>query len=87
MAEVLQKLGDMAAVVLFNAPPLMVATDASVLASRVDGTLLIVKANVSKRDQVKAARSQLEKVKANLIGAVLSNAPVDNSLKQYYERR
>jgi non-specific protein-tyrosine kinase len=87
MGEVLQQLAGLAEIVLFNAPPLMVATDASVLAAKVDGTLLIVKANVSKRDQVKAARSQLDKVRANLIGAVLSNAAVDNSLKHYYQHR
>jgi non-specific protein-tyrosine kinase len=86
MADVLQKLSELGAMVIFNAPPLMVATDAAIMASKVDGTLLIVKANVSKRDQVTAAKSQLSKVRANLIVAVLSTAAVDNSsLKQYYE--
>jgi non-specific protein-tyrosine kinase len=87
MADVLDRLAGMARIVLFNAPPLMVVTDASLLASKVDGTLLIVKANVSKRDHVKAATSRLEKVNARLIGAVLSNAPLDSASKQYYEGR
>jgi len=84
MTDVLNRLTELAKVVLFNAPPLMMVTDAALLASKVDGTLLIVKANVSKRDHVKAAKSRLEKVNANLIGAILSNAPVDASLKSYY---
>lgn len=87
MNDVLKRLTELAKIVLFNAPPLMVVTDASLLASKMDGTLLIVKANVTKRDHVKAAKSRLEKVKANLIGAVLSNAQVDASLKHYYEGR
>ena len=87
MTDVLNRLKELANLVLFNAPPLMMATDATLLASKVDGTLLIVKANVTKRDHIKAAKDRLEKVKVNLIGAVLSNAPVDASLKQYYERK
>jgi non-specific protein-tyrosine kinase len=85
MTEVLNRLAELADMVFFSAPPLMTVTDASLLASKVDGTLLVVKANISKRDHIKGAKSRLEKVKANLIGAVLSNAPVDSSLKEYYE--
>ena len=83
-SDVLNRLQEEAKIVLFNAPPLMMATDASLLASKVDGTLLIVKANVSKRDHVQAAKSRLDKVNATLIGAVLANAPVDASLQSYY---
>jgi non-specific protein-tyrosine kinase len=87
MSQALKKLADMSDIVLFNAPPLMTVADASLLASKVDGTLLVVKAKVSKRDHVKGAKSRLEKVNANLIGAVLSNAELDSSLKQYYEEK
>lgn len=87
MVDVLNRLAELATIVLFNAPPLMVVTDASLLASKVDGTVLVVKANVSKRDHVKAAKDRLEKVNAKLVGAVLSNASVDASLQQYYEGR
>ena len=87
MREALKKLASLADIVLFNAPPLMTVADASLLASKVDGTLLVVKAKVSKRDHVKGAKSRLEKVNANLIGAVLSNAELDASLKQYYQEK
>lgn len=87
MGDVLNRLKELAKIVLFNAPPLMMVTDASLLASKVDGTLLLVKANVSKRDHVKAAKSRLEKVNANLIGAVLSNASLDAALTRYYENK
>jgi capsular exopolysaccharide synthesis family protein len=85
MVDVLNQLSRQAKIVIFNAPPLMVVTDAALLASKVDATLLVVKANVSKRDHIQAAKSRLEKVNANLIGAVLSNASLDASLKQYYD--
>ena len=87
MREALKKLASLSDIVLFNAPPLMTVADASLLASKVDGTLLVVKAKISKRDHVKGAKSRLEKVNANLIGAVLSNAELDASLKQYYRKK
>lgn len=84
LVEVLQKLSGMADIVLFSAPPLITVTDAALLASKVDGTLLVVKAGASKRDYVVDAKNRLLSVKANLIGAVLSNAPADSGLKDYY---
>ena len=84
MAQVLAQLTAQADMVIFNAPPLTTVTDAALLASKVDGTLLVVKANVSKRDYVKEAKNRLEKVNARLVGAVLFNTPVDANLKQYY---
>ncbi len=70
--------------VLFSAPPVSTVTDAVLLASKVDGTLLVVKAGVSKREHVLEAKNRLAKVNAYLVGAVLSNAAVDASLKNYY---
>lgn len=84
LIEVLKKLSSMADMVLFSAPPLITVTDAALLASKMDATLLVVKANASKRDHVIEAKNRLLSVNANLIGAVLANAPVDASLKDYY---
>jgi len=51
------------------------------LASQVDGVLLVVKAGGTKREHVQAAKDRLEKVNARLIGSVLTNAQVDSSLQ------
>lgn len=84
MDEVIAQLVKQADVVLFDAPPVVAVTDASLLASKVDGVLLVVKASDTRRDHVRAAKDRLEKVNANLVGAVLLNAPVDASLQRYY---
>jgi non-specific protein-tyrosine kinase len=81
MDEVIAKLATLAEVIIFDAPPIVAVNDASLLASRVDGVLLVVKAGGTKRDHVKAAKDRLEKVNARLIGAVLTNAPVDSALQ------
>ena len=81
MAEVIERLATLAEIVIFDAPPLITVNDASLLAAKVDGVLLVVKASDTKRDHVKAAKDRLEKVNARLIGAVLTNAPVDAALR------
>lgn len=86
MDEVIARLSELADVILFDSPPVVAVTDASLLASKVDGVLLVVKANNTRRDHVRAAKDRLEKVNANLVGAVLLNAPFDASLERYYGR-
>jgi capsular exopolysaccharide synthesis family protein len=84
MDEVISRLADRADVVLFDAPPVVAVTDASLLASKVDGVLLVVRAGNTRREHVRAAKDRLDKVGARLVGAVLLNAPFDSSLGQYY---
>ena len=84
MDQVIAHLSEQADVVLFDAPPLVAVTDASLLASKVDAVLLVVKAGDTRRDHVRAAKDRLEKVNARLIGAVLLNAPFDAGLERYY---
>jgi non-specific protein-tyrosine kinase len=69
---------DAADVVVLDSPPLEVVTDAAVLASHVDGTLLVVQAARSRRGAVKAARETLARASARVVGAALNrvaNAP------------
>ncbi|UCC88014.1 MAG: CpsD/CapB family tyrosine-protein kinase [Anaerolineales bacterium] len=86
MDEVIARLVELSDVVLFDAPPAVAVTDTSLLASKVDGVLLVVKAGNTRRDHVRAAKDRLEKVNARLVGAVLLNAPYDVSLERYYSR-
>ena len=81
MSEVVAKLAGMADIVIFDAPPIITVNDASLLASQVDGVLMVVKAGGTKRDHVKAAKDRLEKVNARLVGAVLTNAKADAALQ------
>ncbi len=87
MDQVIARLAEEADVVLFDAPPVVAVTDATLLASKVDGVLLVVKAGNTRRDHVRAAKDRLAKVNARLVGAVLLNAPFDASLEQYYSSK
>lgn len=79
--EVIARLAELAEIIIFDAPPIVTVNDASLLASKVDGVLLVVKAGGTKRDHIRAARDRLEKVNARLIGAVLTDAQVDTRLQ------
>jgi capsular exopolysaccharide synthesis family protein len=84
MEDIIADLLERADVVLFDAPPVVAVTDAAVLATKVDGVLLVVNAGGTKRDYARTAKARLEKVNANLLGAVLNNVRFDVSLHRYY---
>lgn len=75
MNEIIGVLKARAAYVLFDAPPALAASDAIVLSTKVDGVLLVVRANETRRDRVVEARERFEQVHSRVVGAVLTNAP------------
>ncbi|GIV98060.1 MAG: tyrosine protein kinase [Herpetosiphonaceae bacterium] len=84
MEAIIQRLKEQADIVLFDTPPVGAVADAAVLAGRVDGVLLVVEAGKTRRDRAREAKRLLEKVNANLLGVVLSNARVEKDRYQYY---
>lgn len=75
MTDIIGLLKARAAYVLFDSPPVLAASDAVLLGSKVDGVLLAIRHGKSRRDDVSRARTALEQVHARLIGAVMTNAP------------
>ncbi|CAG0929303.1 protein-tyrosine kinase [Thermoflexales bacterium] len=83
MLDVIDALKSRADIVLFDAPPVIAVTDASVLGTRVDGVLLVVQAGQTRREQAKRAKQQLEKLHIRVIGAILSGASLDSGMGGY----
>jgi protein-tyrosine kinase len=69
--------------VLVDTPPAGALADVAVIAPRLDGVLLVVSAGRTKRDLARRAREQLERVNANILGVVLTDARVDSKLYRY----
>jgi len=84
MEKVIASLVERSDIVLFDAPPIIVVTDAAVLATKVDGVLLVISAGNTKREHAREAVTRLEKVNARIVGAVLNNVVLDTSLNRYY---
>ena len=85
MVTVVGGLCALANLVVFDAPPVVVVTDAAILASQVDGVLLVVNANGTRREHAQRAYQLLTKVNARVVGSVLNNAAPDRRLQTYYK--
>ena len=84
LAELIAALSARADLVLFDAPPIVVVTDAAILAAKVDGVLLVINTRGTQREHARRAKELLEKVNARLLGAVMNNVEFDGSLRRYY---
>jgi capsular exopolysaccharide synthesis family protein len=76
MTEVMRELADTYEVVIIDTAPLLPVADTVGLASLAQGTLLVVRAARTRRDQVRTAAESLERVGVRLLGTVFSMAPV-----------
>jgi non-specific protein-tyrosine kinase len=74
LTELLGQLQATADVVIIDAPPLLPVTDALVLAGRVDGVLLVVAAEKTRRRTLGSAVELLRNAEAPVLGAVLNGA-------------
>lgn len=68
--------------VILDTPPVQAVTDAQILSNRADGTILVVRAEKTKKDSVVNSINLLKKVNANIIGTVLNG--VDTKRNNYY---
>lgn len=70
--------------IILDTPPLLAVTDAQVLTTISDGTIIVAQHGVTKKDEILQAKGLLEKVKGNILGVVLSQIPVDDNSYYYY---
>ena len=71
-------------VVVIDTPPVLVTTDAVMLSTQADATLLVTSAGTSKTGDVEQALSHLDDVGAHVIGAVLNRFSLDKALGYAY---
>lgn len=68
--------------VIIDTPPVLLVTDAQLLAGCTDGYLLVVSSEETVRDAAAKAKELLEKVNAKILGAVINKLQTDG--KSYY---
>ena len=68
---------------VFDSPPNIVVTDASLLAAEMDGSILVIWAGRTNRDMVLRGKTQLEKVGTPLLGGILNNVNIENRYGSY----
>jgi len=83
LSFLLSYLGRQFDTLIIDSPPILLASDALLLAPKADGVLLIVKAGMMNREAIKKSVVQLRRAKANLIGVALNQ--VDFKRADYYK--
>jgi capsular exopolysaccharide synthesis family protein len=81
MDQILSRLEKVSDVVIIDGPPFFVA-DAMILASKVDGVLLVVRPGHTRESLAKLAMEQINQVGARLVGVVLNRIPLRGA--EYY---
>jgi len=84
MSEILGNLQEEVDMVLIDTAPVTAVTDPAVLASKMDGVLLVVRPRVTKLAACKHAVEQLRRGGGNLLGVILNN--LDTKHSRYYHR-
>lgn len=81
MAQILARLVESASVVIIDSPPFVV-TDSTVLASKVDGVLLVIQPGKTHAEAAKTMLAQLNRAGAHVVGVVLNR--VSRKTSSYY---
>ena len=84
MEELIERLKQNFDSVIFDTPPIIAVTDAAILSTKVDGTILVVSAGQTNYDAVVRAKSLLDNVNAHILGALLNGVEVGGMYGTYY---
>jgi capsular exopolysaccharide synthesis family protein len=83
-SQVIEELQNKFQLVLIDSPPVVAVADAAILASKVDGVIIVVRSHITRRNMAEEAKSLLDKASANIIGVVLNGVPMSGEDYYYY---
>ena len=83
MDNMLRLLYDNFDIVLLDTPPVNSTSDASILAAKADGVIVVIPQKIALKASVQAEIDQLKKVHARILGAVMNHV-VDHQTNGYY---
>lgn len=84
MTELIDQMKENYDLVIFDNPPLLAVTDAQIMATKVDGTIVVVPKGEVSKDELDKAADLLDNVQANVLGTVLNKVEVDADTYYYY---
>jgi len=91
MDALIKEMKDKFDVILFDAPPALVVTDANILAPKMDKIVLVYEIGKTSRDALSRAKSQLETMDGKIAGVILNHitpqTEIFKSYPYYYKYR
>lgn len=84
MNNVMDEMKKVYDLVVFDMPPIVAVTDAQIIASKAEGTILVVRDKVSQKQSLLRAKDLLENVNANVLGVVYNGTDRNHDSGYYY---
>lgn len=84
MFQLLEELKKETDYLVVDAPPVMAVTDAGVLASKVDGILLVISSRMVRPELAQRAKELLLRANGKILGVVLNRVELNKDEVQYY---
>jgi len=84
MKKFIEKIKEIYDIILIDSPPVGMVTDAQILSTIVDGTILVASSGQVTIDALKRAKGLLENVNANILGIVLNKLERESNGYYYY---
>lgn len=83
MAAIMHELEQYFDLIIYDAPPVTAVADPQILATRVDGVLLVLRHGYVRKEEVRQAKDALVNVNANILGFVFNGVPQDENSGYY----
>ncbi len=74
MNQIMEEARNIFDIVIFDMPPVVAVTDAQIMSSKADGTLLVVRENWTRKDALSKAKELLDLVQARVLGVIITVA-------------
>jgi succinoglycan biosynthesis transport protein ExoP len=84
MAAIVAELRGLADIVIFDTPPCLPVTDAQVLATKVEGVLLVAEMGEAKKAEVKHAKELFDRAHARTVGLIFNKISESSGGYYYY---
>ncbi|MCJ0534383.1 CpsD/CapB family tyrosine-protein kinase [Enterococcus cecorum] len=84
MNVVIEELYQMFDLIVFDLPPVMIVADSLIMASKTDGTVVVIREGVTRKDSIIEAKNRLIQAKARILGVIYNGVEQMNESSYYY---
>lgn len=82
--RLLTEASDIYDMIIIDTPPLLAVTDAQILATKLDGVIIVARSGQTETNQLQESVEAINKVKGNLLGTVLNDVDKTDNTNYYY---
>ncbi len=84
MDALLQEVADQYDIIIIDTPPILIVTDAQIVAAKSEGVLIVIRSGRITRNALLRAKGKLEHVKARIMGVVINGKKKSSNASRHY---